>query len=601
MKKQKQLVEITQGAVELPAGTNTNDIKKMTAQGLNVKLVKPGQRLEEEEGVTPFEYSKTDSEALGQQVERVLINTLKAQGDEIHRKPDGKPDVDLNAGINRFSIEVNYGDNVTAKNDIFKFTIDPQTSKLMFKLGKHTVPLIGIVRTTEGNSESFNTELLKRNLGIVLKKLKAMPKVDDQQPEPEVAPEAPQDDSLTEEVLDEIEFTINGLGKYSSISSDADTITGRDQGGTVRTFSKKKVELDNPGIFDKQPRERKPREKKPQGVRPYSEAQYRKVLQGAIDDAGSTEFAYDIAESMILDPQILTRLKKDYPGESARELKQQLQYDLEACDSPEDDYDDDHEVAETTKHIDNEYVNYPEHGGKRLGTFSSKKAANQQIKAIEASKHSQKENLDPVGQEDEDIDNNNRVDKTDKYLKHRRQVVSKNIGEDLDIGHQDDEPGMLLSDLYGIMQYAKSLYELVSQFEGQGEVDFPHWWQAKIINAKANLSAARQYLDFEVNKPQQANIASAALDELGVINTKQQQKPGTSAPNQAKVPSDVAALSKAIDSTVVAAREKNINNAGEFPGAFDTFITKTGLPPGKIAKGTLLTIVNKELTKLGYK
>jgi hypothetical protein len=454
MKKSKQLVETTQGAVELPAGTNTNDIKKMTAQGLNVKLVKPGQQLEEEEGVTPFEYSKTDSKALGQQVERALINTLKAQGDEIHRKPDGKPDVDLNAGINRFSIEVNYGDNVTAKNDIFKFTIDPQTSKLMFKLGKHTVPLIGIVRTTEGNSESFNTELLKRNLGIVLKKLKAMPKVDDEQPEPEVAPKAPQDDR---------------------------------------------------------------------------------------------------------------------------------------------------EVAETTKHIDNEYVNYPEHGGKRLGTFSSKKAANQQIKAIEASKHSQKENLDPVGQEDDDINNDGRVDSTDKYLKNRRQVVSKNIGEDLDIGHQDDEPGMLLSDLYGIMQSAKSLYDLVSQFEGQGEVDFPHWWQAKIINAKANLSAARQYLDFEVNKPQQANVASAALDELGVINTKQQQKPVTPAPNQAKVPSDVAALSKAIDSTAVAAREKNINNAGEFPGAFDTFITKTGLPPEKIAKGTLLTIVNKELTKLGYK
>ena len=104
MKKLKQLVETTQGAVELPAGTNTNDIKKMTAQGLNVKLVKPGQQLEEEEGVTPFEYSKTDSEALGQQITRALKLTLRAQGDEIHKKPDGKPDVDLNAGINRFSI-----------------------------------------------------------------------------------------------------------------------------------------------------------------------------------------------------------------------------------------------------------------------------------------------------------------------------------------------------------------------------------------------------------------------------------------------------------------------------------------------------------------
>jgi hypothetical protein len=63
------------------------------------------------------------------------------------------------------------------------------------------------------------------------------------------------------------------------------------------------------------------------------------------------------------------------------------------------------------------------------------------------------------------------------------------------------------------MQSAKSLYELVSQFEGHQEVDFPHWWQAKIVNAKANLSAARQYLDYEVNKPQQVNIAAVALEE----------------------------------------------------------------------------------------
>jgi hypothetical protein len=90
---------------------------------------------------------------------------------------------------------------------------------------------------------------------------------------------------------------------------------------------------------------------------------------------------------------------------------------------------------------------------------------------------------------------------------------AKKLAEDLDLGHEDDEPGMLLSDIYGIMQSAKSLYELVSQFKGQQEVDFPHWWQAKIVNAKANLSAARQYLDYEVNKPQQVNIAAVALEE----------------------------------------------------------------------------------------
>jgi hypothetical protein len=149
--------------------------------------------------------------------------------------------------------------------------------------------------------------------------------------------------TLGEEVLDEIVFDIAGLGTYRSTKQDADTITGVDTAGTVKTFSKRKIEQDNPGIFD-----RKPREKKPQGVRPYTESQYRKILQGAIDNAGSTKFAYDIADSMILDNQILARLAKDYPEAGARELKQRLQWDLEACDSPKDDYDDNYEgeVAE---------------------------------------------------------------------------------------------------------------------------------------------------------------------------------------------------------------------------------------------------------------
>ena len=35
--------------------------------------------------------------------------------------------------------------------------------------------------------------------------------------------------------------------------------------------------------------------------------------------------------------------------------------------------------------------------------------------------------LDPVGKEDDDINNDGKVDKTDKYLKKRRNTISKNI------------------------------------------------------------------------------------------------------------------------------------------------------------------------------
>jgi len=52
-------------------------------------------------------------------------------------------------------------------------------------------------------------------------------------------------------------------------------------------------------------------------------------------------------------------------------------------------------LGETTKHVGSKYVNYPQHGGDRLGTFSSKKAAEKQLKAIEISKHSKNEAAKP--------------------------------------------------------------------------------------------------------------------------------------------------------------------------------------------------------------
>ena len=39
------------------------------------------------------------------------------------------------------------------------------------------------------------------------------------------------------------------------------------------------------------------------------------------------------------------------------------------------------------------------------------------------------EKLDPVGKEDDDIDNDGDVDKTDKYLANRRKAVSKAINK----------------------------------------------------------------------------------------------------------------------------------------------------------------------------
>ena len=75
----------------------------------------------------------------------------------------------------------------------------------------------------------------------------------------------------------------------------------------------------------------------------------------------------------------------------------------------------------------------------------------------------------------------------------------ENIGEDLDVGHQDDEPGMLKSELARAGKMIQMLYKAIDKYDGQGEVDFPQWWQAKIIKANAMLDSAFDYLDGEEN------------------------------------------------------------------------------------------------------
>ncbi len=89
-----------------------------------------------------------------------------------------------------------------------------------------------------------------------------------------------------------------------------------------------------------------------------------------------------------------------------------------------------------------------------------------------------------------------------------------NLNEDLDLGHEDNEPHMVKADLYKIGKYAMELYQIVDQFEGQGEVDFPAWWQSKITNAASMISSAKHYLEFELKEPQiDAMVDVAAKEE----------------------------------------------------------------------------------------
>lgn len=90
-------------------------------------------------------------------------------------------------------------------------------------------------------------------------------------------------------------------------------------------------------------------------------------------------------------------------------------------------------------------------------------------------------------------------------------IMKKQMREDIDVGHQDDEPHMLKSDVYRIAKMAAMLYKQLDKYDNMGEeVDFPHWWQAKIIKAYDYLQAAYGYLDGEEKV--------AAIDYMSQMN-----------------------------------------------------------------------------------
>jgi hypothetical protein len=122
----------------------------------------------------------------------------------------------------------------------------------------------------------------------------------------------------------------------------------------------------------------------------------------------------------------------------------------------------------------------------------------------------------------------------------------KTLSEDLDLGHEDDEPHMLRADLYRIAKYAIELYKMLEPFDKmEGEVDLPQWWQEKIIKSKSMLVAAKHYLDFEMKEPSiDASLNGAAMEEVTDAQKKYIVK-SSAKPTQFK--QDIAAAKKMID------------------------------------------------------
>ena len=109
-----------------------------------------------------------------------------------------------------------------------------------------------------------------------------------------------------------------------------------------------------------------------------------------------------------------------------------------------------------------------------------------------------------------------------------KQRSFDNVNEDLDLGHQDDEPGMLKGDLYKIGKYSMELYQMMDDLEDiDGEVDLPHWWQSKVTTAKNMISGAKHYLEFELKEPAIDDMVTEdSLDDEAKVYFMQKVKRG---------------------------------------------------------------------------
>ena len=117
----------------------------------------------------------------------------------------------------------------------------------------------------------------------------------------------------------------------------------------------------------------------------------------------------------------------------------------------------------------------------------------------------------------------NKDGKLSSYEKTRGAAIEKSMQkEDIDLGHEDNESHDLKSQLYQIGKYAMELYQMVDQFEGEVEVDFPAWWQNKINTAKNMIDSAKHYLEFELKEPELGVNIETIDEEINRANVQRQ-------------------------------------------------------------------------------
>jgi hypothetical protein len=125
-----------------------------------------------------------------------------------------------------------------------------------------------------------------------------------------------------------------------------------------------------------------------------------------------------------------------------------------------------------------------------------------------------KEDLESGEYGDPKVGNYDITSQNDNEASDIEALSAAGLEEDIDIGHEDNEPGMLQGDLYEIGKSAMEIYAMLDDMEGEGEVDLPSWWQSKVYKAKEAIVGAAEYLDFELKEP----AIDAVVDKVAPLD-----------------------------------------------------------------------------------
>jgi len=179
---------------------------------------------------------------------------------------------------------------------------------------------------------------------------------------------------------------------------------------------------------------------------------------------------------------------------------------------------------------------------KKTGKFKKNDPA---LYAIAASKA---EGLDPVGKEDDDINNDGKVNKTDKYLANRRKAIAANIKEDQ-------------NNLTPLQQY---LYDYEVEISGKDSADEELKNIKKLNNINDVIKYYGGYRGWEVDKDLKYEFANL-IKTLKAKNLKEGEDHEV-----AMAVSSLEAIAKAI----VELRQKLGNTERNIPGWIQDHIAK---------------------------